>query len=305
MFSNQDKLRELMDYCQKLSSNEKFEESRLLNIIKIVQKVAFFSPAYMVAGTIGMSFSTKERQLPMPVYYPKELMENTIFYGTVLSFQIDFVFAMWQYISVFLSTYIIMIQHISKEFQVISEDLKNLANIKGRPFQRLLSQGLDQVGLKHAQLLEQLSVANSIFSVPLLCNEVFCVACIAITVITFEYEIEEQVFASSGVALISLGMIYSVSGQGISSSAGDFVDAAIECDWLQLFPTIRKRLMLMILMVQQPIGISSGGFHFSKYLKVSQVRFSNFISLGQCINWIHTSFSNFRFLLNVCNFGIP
>lgn len=70
-----------------------------------------------------------------------------------------------------LTTYTIVLKRITSQFNKISKNLKDLSTVTSRQ----ASIELDTIAKLHSVLLENLRIFNSIYMIPLLLNEIFCI----------------------------------------------------------------------------------------------------------------------------------
>lgn len=277
LFAYHDRLTGLLEYCAKLSKTEGFDETFLLKTTRLLYRLGFIIPIWDATAAIMVSLVRWEHHTPIPMHYPQELMDDFKYYVLLFIWQLFFNFAFWQIILFLVCTYIILVQHIQAQYQALGRKLRELtdaaqlkkANAKGSDVE--FSKQLDTIGREHAELLQIIGDTNKIFEFSLIINEFFAIVCITIALITFQYEQEETVFACQCVLLFSIYLIYPYLGQEITTTAEDFADAGIECNWVDLSVVNKKKLGLIVMMAQQPVGLSSGGFHYSNYLEMSQV----------------------------------
>lgn len=299
LFTNQNKLNGLLDYCEKLSRNTEFKEDTLLKVVKFLHLLAFIISSSCGFGIIAMLIMVKDRRLPTPIYYPDKFISNTPFYTCLCLYQTIWTLALWLYYSFFFASYIVMVEHISTQYKILSQRIKDLDQkqmkiedlevkevgnslfrVKNKIQPTTLNNEyslidataeLDEIGRLHAELIENTGEANTMFRLPLLFNEGFVILCMTMNGILMIYELKDVVFAFENFCVMFGSLIYPFLGQRISSSGEDFAKAVYECQWLRVSPSLRKKVSLLLMMSQQPTGFNSGGFHYSNYLEIAQI----------------------------------
>lgn len=328
LFTNQNKLNGLLDYCEKLSKNAEFKEDSMLKIVKFLHALAFIISSSCGLGIVAMLIVFKDRRLPTPIYYPEKFISNTPFYICLCLYQTIWTLALWLYYSFFFATYIVMVEHISTQYKILSNRIKNLneehksqientkettSEQKNMSTVKKIDENstetdysfldttaeLNEIGQLHAELLENIGEANTMFRLPLLFNEGFVILCITMNGILILYELKDVVFVIENFCVMIGSLIYPYLGEKISSTAEDFADAIYECQWLRVSPLLRKKVALLLMMAQMPVGFNSGGFHYSNYLEISQV--NNKYFYNKTVNKIHIIFTDIKNCIQFTN----
>lgn len=299
LFINQHKLKDLFDFCERLSTNTHFNETLLLRIAKTIQILAAIVPTTCAIGTALVSLYLKKGLLPIPIYYPAFLAENTGFYVFLFTYQVIFNVIFWLFYSIFLSTYVILVEHVSGKYIILCNMLEELHENRVQSLTIIqINNKITQIGKEHAELLWIIRQANSIFEIPLFCNQVFAIMSITMTFTIMIYEHKDVVFAIQGIVVFSGCLLYPFLGERISKNAEKFLDVVYECEWLILSPSQRKAISLIIMMAQKSVGFSTGGFHFSNYMEITQVSLLVQARHNALVSYLPVcakNFINFRF----------
>lgn len=264
-YSNQARLRRLLDWCQTVATQENANQIISVKTVKLFHSFAYSVPIYSSLGSIFLYYTTKVPQMPIALYYVPELMNNFITFTAIFLFQTIVNLVFWKYTCFILTTYILLIKHASGQYKMLSESVKKLTCRSNE------SDEVNHIGKLHSELLENLRETSTLFNRILILNELFCILCIVIAIIILTYEFEQAVFGFAVLLITALSFQYPLLGEEVSSRAEDFSKAVYECDWLELTVDNRKKIALIFMMLQKPVGNSSGGFHHSNFREVSQI----------------------------------
>lgn len=158
---------------------------------------------------------------------------------------------------------------ITNQYKELNKSLHSLQSLKSNLAK---ARQLDLIGHKHSELLKNLEIFSSIYMIPLLMNEFLCIVCSLAPLVMFIYNTNEIVSAAAAATVPCFNSIYPILGENVSSAAVDFALVASDINWIYLSNRNRKKLSMIIMMAQKPVGISSGKFHYSNHLEITQVR---------------------------------
>lgn len=267
LYLNQDKLRSLMSWCEDASDNGRFDEESTFKVVKFLYYLSYLQAFCHSINPILVGFVTNQRLLPVPVYFVDQVWGSTGGYILVFASQVYGVICLWQYGSFLLATFYVLVKHISGQYTRLSSLLKEVGNESEA---KTIDQ-IEEIGMLHSELLMKIKEISSIFKIVLLLNEAVGVICVVISVAIMRYEREETLFAVMVFFFGVSNFAYPYMGEEICSSAEKFALATMESNWLNLSTKQRKKLAMIILVSQKPVGLSTAGFHFSNYLEISQV----------------------------------
>lgn len=270
MILNQGRLKELLTYCENISSTMDFDETRLRRIVGLLHKFAVFNPSAMGASILVLFIVTQQRRLILPVYYPEHIINNDTNYLLVWVLQMAYTQIFFMYSCFSLATYIIIVEHVAGQYRAMSSRISTI--LSSNRSQNHINNELNQIGSMHSRVMMALSETEKIFSVPLLCNQIFAILDLSITLTTLIYAEEDVIFVMECICQASFCMIYPFLGERITTSAKEFQAIIYQSDWLNTSPVLRRKLCMILMMSQQPVGIKSGGFHYSNYREIAQVK---------------------------------
>ena len=302
LFTNQNRLRKLFAYCERISSNDAINEASLAKIVQLISKMVFIVPISGGTGVLLLSYTLNVRLFLLPTHLPMFLQTNVFIFTLVNIYQTIGNIVFWHYACLFLASFIIFTEHFSKQYFILGEEIKSVGGERSSTPQTLNMQ-LNYIGKQHSVLLSNLEEASTIFRYTLLINEAFIVMSIVMSFTIFLHQKDDFVFGLEAIGFSTTNLVYPLLGQRVSSSAEQFGDTIYECLWLGLTPQFRKRVALMQLVSQRPVGFSSGGFHMSNHMEISQVSIadkskkSNFIFLRR----FKTSITDFQKCLQYLN----
>lgn len=268
-YLEQKNLTKLFDWCEKIVPNEDFKQELSLSTIRFLHNFSYSVPILSSLGSIGMNFFVAERQMPIAIYSLPEVTRNFEYYMMIFIFHNCVNLVFWKYTCFVLSTFVILVKHLSGQYKMLTKVMGRLG-VESKNH-AACSQKLDLIGLKHSELILMLKETSRIYRVILILNELFCIICIVVSITILAYEFEEAVFGFAVILITALSLQYPLLGEEVSSTAEEFCRTVYECDWVHFSNRNRKKLALILLMAQQPVGVSSGGFHNANYLEVSQV----------------------------------
>lgn len=272
LFYHRKKVYSLLNWCETISTEMEGDQQKYYKTIKNFQLIKIINVMFLMLCPIVTYIVTKERVLPVPFYVVEELSSGTRSFALLCVTEVIANFVFWQSNVFTLSFFYIMVQYVSNQYITLGQKIMKSCclitvgeNTNGKSM-------LDEIGAKHSELLAKLNEFSSIYNVILLFNEVLAVFAFVVSIVTFQYAINEAGFGLSALFVGSQCLIYPYLGQQIGSSAEYFArTVAYNEDWLNLSPTNRKKLALIMMVAQKPAGIKTGGFHFSDFLEIGQV----------------------------------
>lgn len=273
---HREKVYTLLNWCEQISSEVDGDQQKYYKFIKNLQTFKIVNVTFVFVGPIITYLMTKERILPIPYYAVEEAMPNTGLFLAFFVLEMIADYCFWQSSIFAISFYYIMVQYISAQYKTLSHRIMSSCTVTtitptndGKTVRRSV---LDEVGAKHADLLTQINQLSSIFTHMLMFNEALAVLAIVVSMVTFQYASNEVGFGVSAAFVGSSSLVYPFLGQEISSSAEDFAEMVFYGDWLNLSHSNRKKLSLILMVAQKPVGIETGGFHFANFLEIGQVK---------------------------------
>lgn len=274
MLTNQDKINALLDYCETLSSSVEINESALVRAMRAVPTVSILVSLSGEVSTFFAALVFRLRLLPVPYYVSEKLVANSwLAYVTIFIHQCAGIHVFWLYYSFFFITYYILVQHLSTQYRILGASIKGLVIDGTQLHTRNFYKDINAIGRQHSDLLMSLTTANKILAMPLLLNEIVATMCATMSVALFVYDSDNAAFGFQCMAAMAGCLVYPYLGEYISSAANQFVGDVYESDWASFPAVLRKRVMLMLMMAQRPVGFSSGGFHTANYMEISQVKY--------------------------------
>lgn len=270
LVKNQHQLLAVLNWCNSVTSDPQLVMKQI-KTIKIGYGLAFWQPTYDTVSTLIFCVLLKTRLLPLTTYNADLITQNWTEYIVMYLIFVAHSFAFWRVSLFALTTYIVLVRFISKQYEVLSQMINEGSGPGSKRSQIEIGQNLNTIGQMHVELLNNLTVFSNLYTMILLINETFCVAVVSIAVTSFLYQPNEINFAIIALMSVIYNLLYPVFGEEISSSAEDFEKAIYYCDWNDMSVRNRKSVALILLMAQKPVGVTSGGFHFSNYTELSQI----------------------------------
>lgn len=265
---HQKELFNLMNWCETVHNHKYVNDQKLFKLFSRFRKLAIIVPICHLSSAILTSVIQRKRQFPLTLYHSKESLQDTRVFISIFICLTMHNYTFQQYTFFGLSTFSIIVKSFSKQYHTLSESIKNLATVKSDTG---VGKDLDSIGKLHSTLMENIKVFSSIYRIPLILNEYLCIVCVIIPFLIVFYEPDEHVFIGSAIVVVTVSLIYPIFGEELSNNALNFVMATNECDWISLSNENRKKLAFILLMAQKPVGVSSGGFHYSNYIEIAQV----------------------------------
>lgn len=275
IYYNQKDLIDLLDWSEGIYSSfdgadwcvsEKTQLYRnCFNIIRLLQKMPGILCVGLCIGAIVLTYVTGEGITPVLIYSTEG------FYGKWYCFEIVFVlfsivaYLIFRIVIVYVTTYILLVEHCSAQFRILGCAMRQLK--KNDQTETLLG----TIQNLHAELLDKVNVLDEIFTLPLLINESICVMAFTLVGALHLSGDGDTLTEVSGASAGLLFVLFPYFGQNIIDGADDFFLATYECDWLEFTLKEKKSLLLLMLMASRPIGLSSGGLHFSNYQELTDV----------------------------------
>lgn len=273
LFLNSEKLIELFTWCLKVSVElEPLNHETVIKQNKILTytyRAAFAVPLYNLLSTIMVSMVSNQKVFMVTLYNAELVNKNPVTYNLIFLDSIFHTFGYWRLSMFTLGTYMVFVKLISTQYRILSERVKKRTLEKSN--QTAIGTHIDKIGGRHAEILENLSKFSSVFELPLMFNETLCIAVNCISATIFLYEPNEINFGVATLMVALMNLAYPALGQEISSAAKDFERAVYSSNWLHLSVVNRKKLALVLLQSQKPVGVNSGGYHFSNYTEISQI----------------------------------
>lgn len=270
LFINQHKLLEVLNWYKDITK-ESDSCKRQMKIIERLQRMQIWSPIWTSILAATSSVLLNKRQLLVSVYNADLVSEPLAKYAIIFTLFCMNSFSFWRLSLFSLGNLIIFVNFITKQYENLSKMVTNCLSTAEKGCQSEIGIKLNNIGTLHSELLYNLSIVSKLYEIPLILNEVLCVLALSVSITTFLFEPGETNSGISALMAVVFNFSYPVLGQWISSAAENFERAVYYCDWHNCSARNRKTLTMILLMASQPVGLSSGGYHLSNFMEISQI----------------------------------
>lgn len=285
-----DECAEIIEYCNKLSRFVKIDEDRLLRKIKIVNYSKIAIPLSNFLGILFLHFVLGQWMLPFPIAFLRRFMDFEIgfLFNVTCIALINLVF--WLDACFQIGSCLIFVDHVSAHYNHLSEKIQNLLEPETEDEQVNVVARLNDIGRQHTELLDIVDKFNHAFKFSLMLIEFFIVIGCTVFGVIVEYDQAEWIFGVQCLSITCICFIFPIYGQRVTQSSEDFEMVITAFRWDLLSSRDRKKVVLLKMMAQREIGMSSGGFHFSNYtqmISVSQLLLTSTFTFMTCTLSIH------------------
>lgn len=276
LYKHHQQLEELVDYFDTLSRTINYDEESLLKKVKMLSRLPFIIPVVNGGLNIIVNLLFDAQTLPVPFMLSKLLMvyKEWFYFAFIYIVLINCIFLLD--FCFLIGTYLVCLEHISAQYDLLSEKLNSLAMTEQDADQKYIVEELSNIGKTHVELLERLQIVRKIFKYPLLSLEIFCVMASTMAGLIFQYEQSSWIFGVQCIFFTLYNFIFPIYGQKITNSAENFASAAYECNWIKFSPKNRRAVMMIIMQGQKVAGVTAGGFHYSNHAQITAVSIHSF-----------------------------
>lgn len=279
VYTRKDDLVEVIEWTEKLYTNfdraEWCAEEKLnlyrttFNMIHYLRKSVYFFVGGLGLGAMALTYATNQGVSPGWVYSTERIYGNWYWFEIMCIEQLITAYWVFRVVIIFVSNYIILSQHCSGQFRILSCAIRQLKD--GSQSVEEKRDLLRKIQQFHEELLNNIGVVDSVFTVSLIMNKLQSVVLITFIGSLFLATEGEYMTKFSGSSCVVMFLVYPFFGQSIIDEADDFFVATYDCDWLELPIKDRKSLLLIMLMAEQPTGLTSGGLNYTNFMELTDV----------------------------------